>query len=240
MKSFCRHLFLSIISIALFTHCSSSLVYSPALNLPAKPIAKEEVDVQVGFEYLPETRPDKLYTTSSKKVTPGLNAQLGYGFTETFSLHARGWMTTSDDDGKTYRGGYSLAGHFLVNQTETSRFMIIPRAGLLISGDEPEGYGFALSGIYHRNLTPNLAWYAGTGFLYGFRNSSNSSGSINDNNIPRDQNGYGIITNIGGSWKFFDGWRMNLEVNPLYQINNFDENEVFIIAPQLGIGYTFR
>lgn len=124
-----------IILISLFigglflTNCSSSLVYSPSLNLPSRPLVEKEVDLNGGVEIFPETRPE--YIESKSKNAFGFNGHIGYGFTNEFSMYAKGWFTT--ENANYTRTGLALSGvvNFPIN--ESSRYMIIPRFGTVFS-----------------------------------------------------------------------------------------------------------
>lgn len=53
------YLIVFLLSSIVFQSCIPSLVYSPSLNLPSKPLNKDEVQILAGVGYLPETKPEK-------------------------------------------------------------------------------------------------------------------------------------------------------------------------------------
>jgi len=228
----------------LFISCSNSLIYSPALNLPVRPIAKDNIDISGGVELLSETRPgeeisnnfeipnlvgtdEELYGNS----TFGYNFQLGYGFSDKFNLYIRGWGDL-ENTGEYFRTGYALSSTLTLSElSESSRLMLIPRVGLALDGNYIGGYGLGLSSAIHHRFTDNFAFYSGLGFVWGF----SEIGTIQDG-----ENGIGIIGNVGTSYEIFDNFRVNLELTPIYQINLYDDNQKFVMSGQFAIGYMIR
>jgi hypothetical protein len=228
----------------LFMSCSNSLVYSPALNLPVKPIAKENIDFSGGVELLPETRPGEEVSDNFEipnepdpdderygNNTFGYNFQLGYGFSDNFNLYIRGWGDL-EYTGEYFRSGYALSSTLtLTDISGSTRLMIIPRIGLAIDGNYIGGYGLGMSSAIHHRFTDNFAFYSGLGFVWGF----SEMGTIQDG-----ENGIGIIGNVGTAYEIFDSFRINLELSPIYQINLYDDKQQFVISGQFTIGYMIR
>jgi len=52
--------------------------------------------------------------------------------------------------------------------------------------------------------------------------------------------GYGLLFNSGFVWDMTQSLRLNVEINPIYQINTFDKKQQFIVSPTIGFGYTFH
>lgn len=223
-----------IIGVTFLAGCSQSLVYSPAVNIPNKPLREDEVDLQGGVEMLPEARAENI---GGNMTTFGLSGQVGYGFTDNFNMTVRGWADIEEREDYS-RSGFALNAQFVKQLNLTSSLIIVPRAGIAMYGDAVDGHGFGLSVFYHKELSEKLGFYGGAGGIWGFHQLMEKD--RNEKGVVRAQMGFGVISNIGISWQFFDNFRLNCEINPLYQINSFDQNEQFIVAPQIGVGYIFR
>lgn len=224
---------LSLLVGGLFlSNCSTSQVYSPSLNLPQKPLAEKEVDLNGGVEMFPETRPE--FTNSKDKSTFGFNGQLGYGFTNSFNMYAKGWITK---DNNKYRSGYSLSGIIDFQVDDNSRYMLIPRIGLLLDNQNISGYGASCLLIYQSRIINNFSFNSGGGLIWGYNSLFETTNSVGESRISM---GFAIQGNVGLTYQVSKNIRCNLEVNPLYQINTFDSQQNFVISPNIGIGYTFR
>src|SRR3989337_4208604 len=105
---------------ALFS-CVPSLVYSPSINLPPKPLGKDETQILGGVGYFPETRPDRV----PSKMAFGGEATIRHAFSNSFSLQLEGWYDFSNnvEDG---RGGLSLASNIVFNDSSNYRFGLMP------------------------------------------------------------------------------------------------------------------
>ncbi|HMQ85166.1 MAG TPA: hypothetical protein PKA00_19810 [Saprospiraceae bacterium] len=224
---------LILVIIGLLTGCSRSLVYSPSINLSNKPLKEKEIDFQGGVELLPETRPEEL---QGNQTTLGLSGQLSYGFSDKFNLTIKGW---ADIEGREslIRSGYSLNGQLIKILSERDRVIIIPRTGIALNGNEITGYGLGTSVIYQNTINQKLSWYGGAGLLWGFRYLEKETNKDNEEKIPM---GFGIVGNLGLGWQLSNDLRINCELNPVYQINTFDNNSQILLAPTIGIGYTIN
>ncbi|HKK89626.1 MAG TPA: hypothetical protein VJ917_12315 [Saprospiraceae bacterium] len=220
-----------LIIIGLLTSCSKSLVYSPSINLTNQPIQEKEIDLQGGVELLPEARPEEL---KGNQTTFGLSGQLSYGFSEKFNLTIKGW---ADSEGREnlFRSGYSLNGQLIKILSERKRVILIPRIGFALNGNEITGYGLGTSMIYQNSINQNFSWYGGAGLLWGFRYLEKETNNENEEKLPM---GFGIVGNLGIGWQLSNSIRLNCELNPIYQINTFDDNAQILLSPSIGIGYT--
>ena len=220
-----------LIIIGLLTSCSKSLVYSPSINLTNQPIQEKEIDLQGGVELLPEARPEEL---KGNQTTFGLSGQLSYGFSEKFNLTIKGW---ADSEGREnlFRSGYSLNGQLIKILSERKRVILIPRIGFALNGNEITGYGLGTSMIYQNSINQNFSWYGGAGLLWGFRYLEKETNNENEEKLPM---GFGIVGNLGIGWQLSNSIRLNCELNPIYQINTFDDNTQILLSPSIGIGYT--
>ena len=113
----------------------------------------------------------------------------------------------------------------------------MPRIGFAAQDTDISGYGLATSILYQKTVHSSLGYYGGMGLAWGFEDLTKRENSFNENKIPM---GFGVIGNFGLTWEVFKNMRLNIELNPIYQINTFDKQNHFILSPQLGIGYTFR
>lgn len=219
--------------IGLLTSCSRSLVYSPSINLTNKPLKEKEIDLQGGAELLPETRPEEL---QGNQTTLGLSGQFSYGFSDKFNLTIKGW---ADIEGREslIRSGYSLNGQIIKVLSERDRVIILPRIGIALNGNDITGYGLGTSMIYQNSINQKLSWYGGAGLLWGFRYLEKDINSDNEEKIPM---GFGVVGNLGLVWQLSNHLRLNCELNPIYQINPFDNNSQILLTPSLGIGYTIN
>lgn len=218
-----------ILLVILCTGCSQSLLYSPALHLSEKPLAEKEVEIKGGIGLLPETRPlDNL-----DKTTPGGSLELGYGFTNSFSLYASGWTDLEDFGG---RSGYALSSRLSLAQGTSYEVVTTPRVAMLLDGGSINGYGFELPVTVLLPFSPAVYSYVGAGFAYGVKEFEKQTNNNNEQLLPQ---GFGVIGHVGFGWNISNEWRLTGEVCPLYQINTFDEHNDFILSPGLSVGYTF-
>ncbi len=213
--------------------CSKSMVYSPSINLPNEILKEEEFDFQAGFEAMPEARPEKL---KGSQTTIGLNGQIGYGINDKFNMSAKVWLELKQREGSV-RSGLSLNWQFISVLDENKRIIILPRIGISESGFFDFGYGIGSSAIYHHSLNGKIGYYAGIGGVWGFLHLHKD---LNDNGEKKIPMGFGVLGNIGLSWEMIYGIRLNFEINPIYQINTFDEIEQVIFSPQIGVGYKIK
>ncbi|HMR44658.1 MAG TPA: hypothetical protein PKC40_12525 [Saprospiraceae bacterium] len=210
---------------SILVSCSQSLVYSPSVNLPVRPLKEKEIDLHGGLEMMPETRPEGI---GGEKTTFGANGQITYGFSDKFNLGVKGW---ADMQGREnyFRSGYALTAQFIRPRSECSRMIYVPRTGMVLDGRYIAGYGFSLSALYQREIVENLSYTVGAGALWGFNTISEEEG---------DKMGIGLQGTASIGWIFTDNFRLGIELTPLYQINLFDHNQQFIFSPQIGVGYT--
>lgn len=224
---------LTLLLILLYlSSCSPSLVYSPSFNLEHKKFEEKELDVSGGVELLPETRPEE----TSNNFSLGYQARLRYAFTDKLVLGVKTW---GDVEGtfNRFRSGYSLSGQRFFALSERERILIIPKVGIAMSDNEVLGYGVNLSFLYQYQFHANFSVYTGAGFIWGFYDLERASNSEMESRYPM---GYGINTNLGIAYRFNPKLRLNAELNPVYQINSFDQVSNLILAPSLSLAYRFK
>lgn len=91
--------------------------------------------------------------------------------------------------------------------------------------------------VYQSNIGEKLSFSTGGGLIWGYEYLSKITNDENELKFPF---GYGIQGNVGLTYQLSENIRCNLEVNPLYQINTFDDKQNFVISPNISLGYTFR
>lgn len=214
----------------LVSSCAKSLTYSPSLNLPNQPLKKKEVDLQAGLELLPESKPDEINASNSI----GFHGTFSYGFSEKFNVSLKGWVDTGANS-EGMRPGLSLTGQFIRQINPTSKLLIIPRIG---TADMGWGYGLSNSVVYHKSQTRKFNWYSGLGVGWGFYKLEKFS--YNSNKAPEYPFGYIIMSHLGIGYNLSSSLRLNCELNPIYQINPFDEVNHLLFSPSVGLGYTLR
>ncbi len=111
------HLFLLAFIILLINGCVPSLVYSPSINLPPKPLHKEQIQLLGGVGYFPETLPDR----TPKKMAFGGETTIRYGFSNSFSAQVKGWYDFSNNV-QEKRWGLSTACIVVFNDSSNSSF----------------------------------------------------------------------------------------------------------------------
>jgi hypothetical protein len=222
-----------LLAMLLLWSCSKSMVYSPSLNLPNKPLKEKELDLQGGVELMPEARTENL---GGNKTTFGVSGQIGYGFSDKFSLGVKGWIDAQGREDAA-RFGVALQGQVVNTISSTNRLVLVPRIGLAFWGDQITGYGLGASAVFQKEFSERTAWHFGAGLAWGFRYLNEDINAAGENKVPM---GFGLLGHLGFAWEFAPGLRLSAEAVPLYQINTFDKNQQFIVSPQLGLGYTFR
>ncbi len=223
----------TLLLLAALTSCSPSLIYSPSINLTNESLKSGEIDLSGGVELLPETRPDAI---RGNQTTLGVSGQLAYGFSDKFNLTVKGW---GDIEGRGHdsRMGFSLNGQFIKVFDPASRLIVLPRFGIALDGANIGGYGIGSSVIYQHTINQRFSWYGGTGLVWGFRQLNRAVNRESELKMPM---GFGIIANLGLGWQVTDRIHVNGEINPVYQINTFDDNSQFLVAPSVGVGYTIN
>ena len=99
------------------------------------------------------------------------------------------------------------------------------------------GYGIQTAVVYQSKIANNLSWHGGSGVLWGFLGIGKE---YNSSEQLRSSMAFGIMWYMGMGWQVSDKFRLNAEVNPICQINTFEESTHFIISPTVGLGYTIK
>lgn len=224
--------FLASLMMFFLCGCATSLVYSPSTNLTTSPLKKGAVDLNAGGEFMPESRPEQL---SGAPVTFGLQGQINYGFSEQFNMSVKGWVAAEDRSSQV-RSGYALSTQFIKPLDLDKSIIILPRIGMALYGNRISGYGVAASGIYQKKIKDKLAWHTGLGLAWGFKDLTKENNAKGDQKLPM---GLGFLGHFGLGYQLSENFRLQAEINPVYQINTFNEEQQILASPSIGIGYTF-
>ncbi len=206
------------------TGCVPSLVYSPSINLPPKPLQKDEAQILGGVGYFPETQPDRV----SNKMAFGGEATLRYGFSNSYSMQIEGWYDFSSNVEES-RWGLSLAGIIAFNDSSNYRFGLMPIFAAALADNSVEGGGCYIPVTFWFNQFDPINFYAAIGPVVGIRD-------ITDEN---NQWGWGIILNAGCSILFSNNVTMNLEFAFIKQVNEYKNIQDYFLSPSINIGYIF-
>lgn len=218
------HLLLFPSIILFFYGCAPSLVYSPSINLPPKPLQKEEIQLLGGVGYFPETLPDR----TPKRMAFGGETTIRYGFSNSFSFQMKGWYDFSDNVEKK-RWGLSTAAIIVFNDSCDFRYGIMPNLAMVLADNSIEGGGGSLPFIFWFSRYNPLNIYFGFGPIVGFRDISNEM----------NQWGWGLILNAGISIPIEDSFTINIEFAGIKQVNEFNGSKEYYFTPCLNIGYIF-
>jgi len=225
--------FIITLSVTILSGCSSSLVFSPGVNLPVKTLEKSQVDVQGGVELFPETRPEYV----NANVSPGGSLLLGYGISNKTAVYAKGWIGFSERGINGTRTGFSIN---MVNQLKqigpTAKLLLLPKIGMLLDGKYRGGYGLELPLLLHYSYQQKAGFYGGFGFIYGLYDFN----KVDAGGEQKLRSGYAITNHLGSSVYLYKALRVNVELTTLFQRNRFDNINHLIFAPSVGIGYTIK
>ncbi|MEZ4985970.1 MAG: hypothetical protein R2795_13200 [Saprospiraceae bacterium] len=210
----------------------SSLLYSPSLNLTNQPIQEKQIDMQGGVELLPETR--MLNATFPDNLQLGWSGGLRYGFGKQFNMGFKAWGEFSPRQ-TLLRGGGSIDAQFLRIISPQTRLILLPRVGIALNGNSIAGYGLSASAIYQREVSDHFSWYGGIGAVWGVKDFTQEQNIANELKMPM---GAGVVGNLGIGWQLTNGLRANIELNPILQLNTFDNRQQFLLAPSVGVGYS--
>lgn len=127
--------------------CTPSLIYDPALGLPAEPMRKEAFHVGAGAAMFPHARPEAV----DKNFEIGGEAMVRYAFSDQFSMQGK-WFR-ADSRQRTANGGeeiriqqgVNLYGILRANSlTDKMPWALIPAYSLIFDNRTLEGQGGAL------------------------------------------------------------------------------------------------
>lgn len=226
---------LGLLSMVFVSSCTSSLIYSPTAGVPDKPLAQGEVVAAAQFEMLPETRPEG-FSNTGRYTAAGSSIQLGYGFSNRFSLFARG---SADIEGKldAFRACYSLSGLYHWNLSQRSRILWLNRAGMSLNDNSVNGYGLQSMGLWQRELSPKWTFTAGSGIIWGFYALEKQINSKLESRIPM---GWGIGLHTAIAYRLTPQWVIQGEFAPIWQFDTFEHRDKLLFSPMVGLSYRFK
>ena len=208
----------------LFCSCVPSLVYSPSLNLPAKPLTEDDVQILGGVGYLPETRPDR----TDPKMILGGEASIRYGLSNSVTAQIEGWKDISYSISEV-RYGFSISALTVLNDSSDFRFGIFPTAAIVLAENDIEGGGGTIPFcLWYEKFYP-LSFYTAFGPVIGIRDITNNN----------NEWGWGLIVNIGTTMTIEEHFTFNLELSAIKQVCEYDGYKSYFLCPSLNIGYIF-
>lgn len=221
---------LLLFSIALMLSACSSQVYSPSLGLSPENLKNKQIDISGGVAMLPETQPH-----IAREATEGAFVKVGFGFSDSLSLHFNMWSAFKNDK-LSSRRGYSFAARWTIKTNEKSHVELIPRTAVLLDGNTINGYGFAIVPVYITPVKEKLFFYIGGGPAIGTKEFRR----VERNGINVYPYGFGFVGHFAFGYTIFPNLRAVLEVNPIYEFNQYDKERTYLITPSLTVGYLFK
>jgi len=215
--------------LLILASCSSSHIYNPALNLPAKPLKQGEINVSGNFAYAPEARP----AATVASISPMGAASVRIGVIDNLMVQAEGWTDFTPED-FFRRGGYAFSAMytFKTNENSVLTYGIMPKYGFVLEGDFfsdgliVPGHGISISALAYLNREESkLKPYFGITPIYAFQDLSDL----------KDRDGYGVALQAGFNYEFNSWLNMNLELPLVFQQNNYDDIAHLIPAPTIGV-----
>jgi hypothetical protein len=195
------------------------MIYSPSLDIPMNPLSKNQVDLQGGVGLFPETRPHKI---DDKNRTLGACGRLSFGVTNNLTLSAKAWSDIERLE--EFRTGFALSGQIIRPLSHHSRLIFIPRLGIATSGPLGWGQGVGFSTVFQQEIVQHYGYYLGLGSVWGWVDKTS-------------EGGIGLLAHIGFSRRLSDSFWLNFELNPVYQINYYDNKQPFLVSPTLSLGF---
>jgi hypothetical protein len=212
-------IFIFIFSIG----CPPSLVYSPSVNLPPRPLNKGQVQFLVGMGMFPEVRPHEV----DNKTAIGGEATIRFALSDSFTLQAKGWLDFSNNvDFSRY--GFSISNIIMLNDDKSSLRIGIMPTGALLFGSGLEGGGGVLPICLWLPGYKSANFYVSLGPGFGLRTTGDNS-----------QWGWGILLNVGTSILISNHLTLNFEVSGILQKNEYENVSDFIISPSFNLGLLF-
>jgi hypothetical protein len=222
MRSSTVFLLATILSLSILSGCGS--IYSPTLNLPHDPLAKNEGQITGSISGLPQngSMGDLGFTESGE-------GQISYAFSDHVSVQLKAWSQLSELYQLHYNGGTSASLTYLINsKTDNIPVALIATSSMLIDGRNIVANGGSL----------HLAgWLPGFGMFrpYAAIGAGVMAVSFRENNW-----GYGAIANAGLSMKVSDDLHANAEVFGVLQHYLPYRGITGYLAPSLSISWHFN
>lgn len=103
-KHYINVLIILVVLPLLLQACTPSMVYSPSINLPGRPMSSNDGQIIYGFTKLAETNPIKI----NKKTSSGREFLVRYAISNRTAIQIKGWMDFSGNPKTDYRSGLSV------------------------------------------------------------------------------------------------------------------------------------
>ena len=215
---------LALIAASLLLYgCNPSAVYSPTVMLPSAPLVKEEGQLTLGVEMMPEARPEKV----GDDIVPGGTLGIRYAFSDRLTLGGRFWADLTSNE---IRGGYGAEGLFMFAGDEGSqRFALMSRAALVFNGNSTDGGGFSIAVATWLPVSEPLTLYGAIGPGIGFHDIFDLGKGW----------GYGLISNVGLTIRPIDPMQIALEVAGIAQYNVEEDVGSILFSPGITTSWMF-
>jgi hypothetical protein len=198
---------------------AQSAIYSPTANLPPEPQKKGTLQLLGSYGTLPEARPHKMKEDTAEAYDLALRISV----TDWFTFQGKMWKDLSDVN--RARGGYSLAGLFILKRDYHGfDFGIMPTGVIVGARDQDLGGG---------GILPLCVWFPNIGKAYPYATIGYGYGAYDING----EDGWVIISNLGAAHKLTDHITLNLELSMIRAHNNFEELTDYFIVPSINIGF---
>ncbi len=225
MKRIAGSFIVVVLLAAICGGCTSSLVYSPSVLLPARPLQKEQGELALGAGMLPETRPAAV----DRSVVAGGDLLVRYAFSDRVTIGVKGWGDLSGTEDET-RWGVLAEGIVMLSEGGSDyRFALMPRIGMALSNGNIEGGGLTIPVAVWTPAISSVHPYGALGPIVGWRDLSTS----------RAQIGYGVIGNVGASLLLSELFSLKAEVAGIFQVNSYDTVSDLMVAPSVALSWTF-
>lgn len=218
-----KNFFAVFLAGSLLAGCNA--LYSPALHLPERPLAKNDGQATLGYGALNDvTGYDEMIS-----FTDGNDLLVRYGFSDHVSLSVKWWSSTSLFRRGYYNGGFSASGVYAFDdRNKPFVFAVIPAWNLLFTNAKIIAMGWSLqaaSWLPHIwKVRPYVA--SGPGYIaQSFRNK---------------EWGYGLITNTGLVYDLDKNFKVNGEVSTVWGYRVSTKVMFTSIAPSISFSWNFH
>jgi len=98
-----------------------------------------------------------------------------------------------------------------------------------------QGFGLSNSLIWKYQASGKLNYYFGFGAAFGHTAFRAPDVRLTNDRPPM---GFAGLAHLGLQWAFAKKAYLNLEANPIFLLNTYDQENWLLLSPQLSIGYT--
>ena len=216
--------FIAIYLLISGSSCNNGYLYNPALNLPIEIAKKNDIQISGYISAAPEALPSQ----RQKSTSIAAYGLLRFSPADDYLFETSYLCDLSDINNQYKRQNlsFSILSNFYHNNNDYHLGLKVNYQRSWGIGDGGEGVGIQLIGQLPK--IQSLRPYFGFGFAYG--------GKTNEWNL---QNGFGIVSNFGLSFKIKEIYFINAELIPIIQINRVDNITHGIISANIGTGIYF-